>query len=173
MFCSSTKIKKINSELIRFAPNTIGLWSESCPLGGNAICSLAGRSAVSHLGTSGPSELDLSKKSMFRCDIWVLCPCGCIPAGIMHSRPPERSLLMKFWNSHFWRRKNFFFFKWLPVISGGHRKLAQNLTANCSWTRFFKIHVIWAAVSLSKMWTLFWGGWSSRIQGVLWARSTW
>lgn len=51
----------------------------------------------------------------------------------------------------------FFFFKWLPVISGGHRKLAQNLTANCSWTRFFKIHVIWAAVSLSKMWTLFWG----------------
>lgn len=108
---------------MRLAPNAIGLRSESCPLAGNVICSLAGRSAVSHLGTSGPSELDLSKKSMFRCDIWVPCPCGCIQAAKLPTN--ERSLLMKLGNSRVWRRKTF-----VNVYQRGHRKLAHNVGAS-------------------------------------------
>lgn len=108
---------------MRFARNTISLWY---PLGGNVICSLAGRSTVSDPGWPGPSERDLSKKSMLGCDIKVLRPCGCIHGRIIQELSMKvGSLLMKLCKSHIWIKKKKTFLN-VGVIELSHRKCVRS-----------------------------------------------
>lgn len=117
---------------MRFAPNTISLRP---PLGGNVICCLAGRATVSHLGWSGPSQRDLSRKSMLGRDTKVLRPCGCIHGRIIPKLSTKvGSLQMKLSNSYSWmkkekRKKPTKLFKCLWVIGFSLRKRSLHVSS--------------------------------------------